>query len=91
MLSFKNCSLIKLIVILDLQKVRQQVVKEIKSNQQLEQDLDQMDIKIGLLIKNRITLQVLTTSLHFKTAKVAFEVIFEFFFFFFCLPVHIFL
>ena len=42
----------------ELQKVRQQVVKEIKSNQQLEHDLDQMDIKIGLLIKNRITLQV---------------------------------
>jgi hypothetical protein len=34
------------------------VVKEIKSNQQLEHDLDQMDVKIGLLIKNRITLQV---------------------------------
>ena len=42
----------------ELQKLRQQVVAEIRSNQQLEQDLDQMDIKIGLLIKNRITLQV---------------------------------
>ncbi|KAL5004093.1 hypothetical protein ScPMuIL_017549 [Solemya velum] len=42
---------------LQLQKLRTQAVKEIKSLQQLESDLDQMDIKIGLLIKNRITLQ----------------------------------
>ncbi|KAK6188369.1 hypothetical protein SNE40_004554 [Patella caerulea] len=42
---------------LELQKLRQQVVAEIRSNNQLEHDLDQMDIKIGLLIKNRITLQ----------------------------------
>ncbi|CAL1534099.1 unnamed protein product [Lymnaea stagnalis] len=46
---------------LELQKLRQQVVAEIRSNQQLEQDLDQMDIKIGLLIKNRITLQDVVT------------------------------
>lgn len=42
---------------LELQTLRQQVVSDIRSNQQLEHDLDQMDIKIGLLIKNRITLQ----------------------------------
>ncbi|XP_029657707.1 ras GTPase-activating-like protein IQGAP1 isoform X1 [Octopus sinensis] len=42
---------------LELQKLRQQVGSEIRSNQQLENDLNQMDIKIGLLIKNRITLQ----------------------------------
>ncbi|XP_076443787.1 ras GTPase-activating-like protein IQGAP1 isoform X2 [Babylonia areolata] len=46
---------------LELQKLRQQVVAEIRSNQALEQDLDQMDIKIGLLIKNRITLQDVVT------------------------------
>ncbi|XP_041369796.1 ras GTPase-activating-like protein IQGAP1 isoform X2 [Gigantopelta aegis] len=46
---------------LELQKLRQNVVTEIRSNQQLEQDLDQMDIKIGLLIKNRITLQDVVT------------------------------
>ncbi|XP_070211492.1 ras GTPase-activating-like protein IQGAP1 isoform X2 [Littorina saxatilis] len=46
---------------LELQKLRQQVVAEIRSNTQLEQDLDQMDIKIGLLIKNRITLQDVVT------------------------------
>jgi hypothetical protein len=27
-------------------------------NKNLEQDLDMMDVKIGLLVKNRITLQV---------------------------------
>ena len=32
---------------------------EIRSNQQLENDLNLMDIKIGLLVRNRITLQVL--------------------------------
>lgn len=42
---------------IELQKLRKQVVTEIRSNQQLENDLDQMDIKIGLLIKNRISLQ----------------------------------
>ena len=42
----------------EMEKLRQMVVSEIKSNQQLETDLNQMDIKIGLLVKNRITLQV---------------------------------
>ncbi|EDO31617.1 predicted protein, partial [Nematostella vectensis] len=43
---------------LELQKLRAQVVTDIRSNQQLENDLNLMDIKIGLLVKNRITLQV---------------------------------
>ncbi len=39
------------------------MVQDIRSNQQMEQDLDVMDIKIGLLVKNRISLQdVLSTS-----------------------------
>ncbi|XP_063433642.1 ras GTPase-activating-like protein IQGAP1 [Mytilus trossulus] len=42
---------------IELQKLRQKVVSEIRSTKQLETDLDQMDIKIGLLIKNRISLQ----------------------------------
>ncbi|PFX34390.1 Ras GTPase-activating-like protein IQGAP1 [Stylophora pistillata] len=42
---------------LNLQKLRAQVVTEIRSNQQLENDLGLMDIKIGLLVRNRITLQ----------------------------------
>ena len=33
------------------------MVQEIRANKQAEQDLDVMDIKIGLLVKNRISLQ----------------------------------
>jgi hypothetical protein len=33
------------------------VVTEIKSNKVLEEDLNEMDIKIGLLVRNRIELQ----------------------------------
>ena len=44
--------------ILELQKLKAQVVTEIRSNQQLEHDLQSMDIKIGLLVRNKITLQV---------------------------------
>ena len=47
----------------ELQRVKQLVIKEIKGNRALEEDLDTMDVKIGLLIKNRITLQVRTKSL----------------------------
>uniref|UniRef100_A0A8C4W2F9 Ras GTPase-activating-like protein IQGAP1 n=1 Tax=Gopherus evgoodei TaxID=1825980 RepID=A0A8C4W2F9_9SAUR len=42
---------------LDLMKLREEVVTLIRSNQQLENDLNLMDIKIGLLVKNKITLQ----------------------------------
>lgn len=42
----------------ELQKERQHVVTTIRSNQQLEKDANSMDIKIGLLVKNRITLDV---------------------------------
>ena len=44
--------------ITELQALRGKVVKQIRTNQQLENDLNLMDIKIGLLVKNRITLQV---------------------------------
>ena len=40
--------------------MRAKVVTEVRSNQHLENDLNLMDIKIGLLVKNRITLQVST-------------------------------
>ena len=43
---------------LECQRLKSQVVSSIRSNQQLEQDLNVMDIKIGLLVKNRISLQV---------------------------------
>lgn len=44
-------------------KLREEVVTLIRSNQQLENDLNLMDIKIGLLVKNKITLQVLYAQL----------------------------
>lgn len=50
----------------ELQALQEKLVRGIRSNQQLENDLNLMDIKIGLLVKNRITLQVrrgLTRSL----------------------------
>ncbi|XP_051847974.1 ras GTPase-activating-like protein IQGAP2 [Antechinus flavipes] len=42
---------------LERTRLREQVVTKIRANQQLEKDLNLMDIKIGLLVKNRITLQ----------------------------------
>ncbi|CAJ1050052.1 ras GTPase-activating-like protein IQGAP1 [Xyrichtys novacula] len=42
---------------LELMRLREEVVTKIRSNQQLENDLNLMDIKIGLLVKNKITLQ----------------------------------
>ncbi|KZC12883.1 Ras GTPase-activating-like protein IQGAP1 [Dufourea novaeangliae] len=42
---------------LQLQHLKHEVVKTIRHNQVLSQQLDSMDIKIGLLIQNRITLQ----------------------------------
>jgi hypothetical protein len=41
--------------------LKARVVQQIRSNHQLEQDLDVMDIKIGLLVKNRLTLQDLVS------------------------------
>ncbi|XP_054244190.1 ras GTPase-activating-like protein IQGAP1 [Indicator indicator] len=41
----------------ELMRLREDVVTLIRSNQQLENDLNLMDIKIGLLVKNKITLQ----------------------------------
>lgn len=43
---------------LQLQQLKNDVVQTIRHNQKLSQQLDEMDIKIGLLIQNRITLQV---------------------------------
>ena len=41
----------------ECQRLKAQVVQQIRSNQQLEQDLYTMDIKIGLLVKNTISLE----------------------------------
>lgn len=53
---FNKC--VNFFVVVELQKIRQKVVFEIKFIKQLEDDFDQMDIKIGLFIKNRVILQV---------------------------------
>lgn len=42
----------------ELLRMREEVVRTIRSNRQLETDLDLMDLKIGLLVRNRVTLQV---------------------------------
>ncbi|EDV26283.1 uncharacterized protein TRIADDRAFT_37304 [Trichoplax adhaerens] len=42
---------------LELQKLRSHIVTSIRANLKLEKDLSSMDVKIGLLVKNRITLQ----------------------------------
>jgi len=49
------------------------VVQEIRSNQQQEQDLSIMDIKIGLLVRNRLSIEDVVShtqqvcSLHYVT------------------------
>ena len=42
---------------LDLQTVRGELSKLIRQNESLEGDLDKMDVKIGLLVQNRISVQ----------------------------------
>lgn len=42
----------------ELLRLREEVVRSIRFNRQLEADLDLMDLKIGLLVRNRATLQV---------------------------------
>ncbi|XP_069806956.1 ras GTPase-activating-like protein IQGAP3 [Dendropsophus ebraccatus] len=53
----------------EVMKLREEVVKKIRSNQQLENDLNTMDIKIGLLVKNRITLQEVVSHCKKLTKK----------------------
>ncbi|KFO79175.1 Ras GTPase-activating-like IQGAP3, partial [Cuculus canorus] len=50
-------------------RLQEEVVKRIRANQQLESDLDLMDIKIGLLVKNRITLQEVVSHCKKLTKK----------------------
>lgn len=42
----------------ELLRLREDVVRSIRFNRQLEADLNLMDLKIGLLVRNRATLQV---------------------------------
>uniref|UniRef100_A0A3B5BK75 IQ motif containing GTPase activating protein 2 n=1 Tax=Stegastes partitus TaxID=144197 RepID=A0A3B5BK75_9TELE len=54
----------------EVTRLREEVVTKIRSNQQMEKDLNLMDIKIGLLVKNRITLQdVVSHNKKMKTKK----------------------
>ncbi|NXG63650.1 IQGA3 protein, partial [Hemiprocne comata] len=50
-------------------KLQEEVVKRIRASRQLESDLDLMDIKIGLLVKNRITLQEVVSHCKKLTKK----------------------
>ena len=42
---------------IELHELKRQIMTSINTNKNLDHDLDMMDVKIGLLIKNRITLQ----------------------------------
>uniref|UniRef100_A0A8B9QGY6 IQ motif containing GTPase activating protein 3 n=1 Tax=Apteryx owenii TaxID=8824 RepID=A0A8B9QGY6_APTOW len=53
----------------ELLRLREEVVKRIRASRQLESDLDLMDIKIGLLVKNRITLQEVVSHCKKLTKK----------------------
>ncbi|XP_039558072.1 ras GTPase-activating-like protein IQGAP3 [Passer montanus] len=50
-------------------RLQEEVVKRIRASRQLESDLDLMDIKIGLLVKNRITLQEVVSHCKKLTRK----------------------
>ncbi|XP_028565601.2 ras GTPase-activating-like protein IQGAP3 isoform X1 [Podarcis muralis] len=54
---------------LELLDLQETVVRGIRFNQQLESDLNLMDIKIGLLVKNRITLQEVVSHCKKLTKK----------------------
>ncbi|KAJ8287966.1 hypothetical protein COCON_G00006250 [Conger conger] len=53
----------------ELLRVREEVVRTIRSNRQLEADLDLMDLKIGLLVRNRVTLQEVVSHCKKLTKK----------------------
>ncbi|XP_033375638.1 ras GTPase-activating-like protein IQGAP3 isoform X1 [Parus major] len=50
-------------------RLQEELVKRIRASRQLESDLDLMDIKIGLLVKNRITLQEVVSHCKKLTKK----------------------
>ena len=49
---------VALCVSVECQRLKARVVQEIRANQDMEREVDSMDIKIGLLVKNRIDLEV---------------------------------
>ncbi|KAK9330248.1 hypothetical protein V1520DRAFT_377879 [Lipomyces starkeyi] len=48
----------------EFEKLRKQVVDEVHRNEQLEQFIDQLDVKIALLLKNKITLDEVIKHQH---------------------------
>ncbi|KAJ4923795.1 hypothetical protein JOQ06_028050 [Pogonophryne albipinna] len=53
----------------ELLRLREEVVRSIRSNRQLEADLHLMDLKIGLLVRNRATLQEVVSHCKKLTRK----------------------
>ncbi|XP_051999765.1 ras GTPase-activating-like protein IQGAP3 [Xyrauchen texanus] len=53
----------------ELLRLREEVVRSIRANRQLEADLDLMDLKIGLLVRNRVTLQEVVSHCKKLTKK----------------------
>uniref|UniRef100_A0A3B4UMR6 IQ motif containing GTPase activating protein 3 n=1 Tax=Seriola dumerili TaxID=41447 RepID=A0A3B4UMR6_SERDU len=53
----------------ELLRMREEVVRSIRFNRQLEADLDLMDLKIGLLVRNRATLQEVVSHCKKLTKK----------------------
>ncbi|EGF77572.1 hypothetical protein BATDEDRAFT_91373 [Batrachochytrium dendrobatidis JAM81] len=52
---------------LELQKLRRQVIKGIRENLQAEQEVTELDMKIALLVKNRISLEEV---IHYTSKKM---------------------
>lgn len=46
------------LLLAEVQEMKGRVVKEIRANKELEEGLNLMDIKIGLLVQNRLGLDV---------------------------------
>ncbi|XP_028281626.1 ras GTPase-activating-like protein IQGAP3 isoform X2 [Parambassis ranga] len=53
----------------ELLRLREEVVRNIRFNRQLEADLDLMDLKIGLLVRNKATLQEVVSHCKKLTKK----------------------
>ncbi|XP_071324894.1 ras GTPase-activating-like protein IQGAP3 isoform X2 [Trachinotus anak] len=53
----------------ELLRLREEVVRSIRFNRQLEADLDLMDLKIGLLVRNRATIQEVVSHCKKLTKK----------------------
>ncbi|KAK9463144.1 uncharacterized protein V1516DRAFT_672060 [Lipomyces oligophaga] len=49
---------------IEVEKLRKEVVDEVQHNEQLEQFIDQLDVKIALLVKNKITLDEVIKHQH---------------------------